>query len=73
MTDTTADPTGTATRRPHGRDEVVDSLIAAAAELFSDRGVADVTVREIATAANVNPGLLHRHFGGKDDLVKRVF
>ena len=57
---------------PRGRDEVRSALVAAAAELFAERGVADVGTREIAAAAGVNRGLLHRHFGSKEALVSAV-
>ena len=59
--------------RPRGRDEVVASLLAAARDLMAERGVRAVTVRDIAARANVNAGLVHRHFDGKMDLVRAVF
>jgi TetR/AcrR family transcriptional regulator, regulator of cefoperazone and chloramphenicol sensitivity len=40
----------------------------AAMELFAARGVAGVTVREIAAAAGVSPGLIMHHFGSKEGL-----
>lgn len=57
---------------PRGRDEVRAALVAAAAGLFAERGVAEVGTREIAAAAGVNRGLLHRHFGSKEALVSAV-
>lgn len=47
------------------RAAVLDSAIA----LFAERGPASVSLRDIAGAANVNLGLLHRHFGSKAELV----
>lgn len=49
-----------------------ERLIDAATSLFRDRGPAQVSVREIATHAGVNHGLVHRHFGGKQGLVTAV-
>lgn len=40
----------------------------AALRLFAERGHDAVTVREIATAARVSPGLVVHHFGSKDGL-----
>ena len=59
-------------RRPHGKDAVKKALIKAAAELFSERSAAAVSVRDIAKRAGVNHALLHRHFGTKDALRKAV-
>jgi TetR/AcrR family transcriptional regulator, repressor for neighboring sulfatase len=40
-----------------------------AIRLFVDRGPASVSLRDIADEANVNLGLLHRHFGSKSELI----
>lgn len=40
----------------------------AAIGLFAEKGVAATTVREIAEAAEVSPGLVIHHFGSKDAL-----
>lgn len=53
---------------PKGREEVVAALIASAAALFAERGVSGVSLREIAARAGVNHGLIHRHFGSKENL-----
>ncbi|MFW6052202.1 MAG: helix-turn-helix domain-containing protein, partial [Myxococcota bacterium] len=60
------------TARPAGRDEVTEALLQAAADLFAERGPAAVSTREIARRAHVNHGLVHRHFGTKDALVRAV-
>ncbi|MFI5401196.1 MAG: TetR/AcrR family transcriptional regulator [SAR324 cluster bacterium] len=59
--------------RPRGSEAVREALIAAAAKLFAQYGPAAVSVREIAAAAQVNHGLVHRHFGSKDALLQAVF
>ena len=61
--------TGVTNDRPVGRDAVVAAVIDAAATLFAERGPAAVSLREVAAAANVNLGLIHRYVGSKDDLL----
>jgi AcrR family transcriptional regulator len=48
-------------------------VIDAAADLFARRGVTEVTLREIAAAADVQLGLIARYIGNRDDLVQAVF
>ena len=45
-----------------------ERLVAAAWKAFSERGFERTTVREIATEAGVNPALINRYFGGKEQL-----
>ena len=47
-----------------------EALIDAAAELFAERPSGRVTVREIAARADVNPALVHRYFGSKQNLMR---
>src|SRR4051812_32549440 len=58
--------------RPHGRNEVRRAIIAAAKRRFATQGPSAST-REIAADADVNLGLLHRHFGSKESLIRAVF
>ena len=58
--------------KPYGRAAVVDALIEAAADLFSKFGVDAISIRDIALRANVNHGLIHRHFGTKDTLRRKT-
>jgi AcrR family transcriptional regulator len=58
--------------RPRGRDACVAAIVGAASLLFAERGPAAVSLREVAAAANVNLGLIHRHVGSKDDLLAAV-
>ncbi len=61
-----------AATRPRGRDACVAAIVGAASLLFAERGPAAVSLREVAAAANVNLGLIHRHVGSKDDLLTAV-
>jgi AcrR family transcriptional regulator len=58
---------------PSARERVVDQLVAAAMPLFAERGPKQVSLREIATAAGVNYGLIHQYVGTKQDLLALVF
>lgn len=44
----------------------------AALELFATRGTSATTIRDVAKAAGVSPGLVQHHFGTKDELRKAV-
>jgi TetR/AcrR family transcriptional regulator, repressor for neighboring sulfatase len=46
-----------------------DALLESAIELFAHHGPASVSIRDVARHAGVNHGLVHRHFGSKDDLL----
>ncbi len=58
---------------PHGPEEVRRSVLDAASALFGARGVAQVTLRDIAAEAKVNLGLISRYVGTRDELVRAVF
>jgi AcrR family transcriptional regulator len=55
--------------RPRGRDAVRAAVLGSAIRLFADKGPSSVSLRDIAADAKVNLGLLHRHFGSKQELV----
>ena len=57
---------------PHGRAQVVPAVVRAATELFATNGVGGISVREIARQAGVNPALIPRYVGDKDDIVTAV-
>lgn len=61
-----------AARKPLGKAETIDGLLNAADEIFAEKGPNAASVREIAARANVNHGLLHRHFGNKDALLSAI-
>jgi TetR/AcrR family transcriptional regulator, repressor for neighboring sulfatase len=60
-----------AVQRPTGRDEVRAAVLDAAARRFAAEGP-DASLRDIADDAGVNLGLIHRHIGNKDDLLRAV-
>jgi AcrR family transcriptional regulator len=54
-------------RRP-GPTSTPDEILAAARELFAQRGFQATTVRDVASAAGVNAALVHHYFGTKQQL-----
>jgi TetR/AcrR family transcriptional regulator, repressor for neighboring sulfatase len=57
---------------PRGPADVTRAVVAAATDLFAARGIKGVGVREVADAAGVNPGLVYRYCGTKEDLLRAV-
>lgn len=57
---------------PTGKTEVAAAILAAATDLFAERGPAATSIRDIAARAGVNHGLVFRHFGTKEQLVGAV-
>jgi TetR/AcrR family transcriptional regulator, repressor for neighboring sulfatase len=53
-----------------GAEATRAALVRAFVRLCAERGVASVSVRQVAAAAGVNHGLVHRHFGSKEGLVR---
>jgi AcrR family transcriptional regulator len=49
------------------------AVLDAAARLFAERGVPQVSLREVARKADVQLGLIHRYIGSRDDLVRETF
>lgn len=49
-----------------------EKLLSVATELFSEKGVAGVTMVEIGKEAGYTKGALYRHFGGKVGLLKEL-
>jgi TetR/AcrR family transcriptional regulator, repressor for neighboring sulfatase len=65
----TSEATVLDTAKPIGKEEVIAAVLHAAGELFAEKGPAATSIREVATHAGVNHGLLHRHFGSKRQLL----
>jgi AcrR family transcriptional regulator len=57
---------------PAGPDEVRRAVLDSAAELFARDGVGQVTLRDVASAANVNLALISRYVGTRDELIEAV-
>lgn len=55
------------------KQKKMDSILRAAKELFSQKGIKAVTIAEIAKKAQVSPVSIYNFFGSKDNLVKEVF
>ncbi len=58
---------------PVGREEVRRAVLDAAADLFAREGVTEVTLREIAAAADVQLSLISRYIGNRTELIRAVF
>ncbi|GAB3598198.1 TetR/AcrR family transcriptional regulator [Microbacterium tumbae] len=54
------------------RERARESILSAAIELFSERGVHGATIADITGRAGVAQGLVNYHFGGKDQLVAEL-
>jgi AcrR family transcriptional regulator len=54
-------------RRP-GNPDTRDAVLAAARAAFAEKGFDGATIRGIASAAGVDPALVHHYFGNKDKL-----
>lgn len=65
----TATATTSADDRPRGRAEIQAALIASTLELMESKGL-EVSIRDIASAADLPHSLIGRYFGSKDGLVQ---
>jgi AcrR family transcriptional regulator len=54
-------------------EQVKAAVVAAAIRLFSERRPSTVSLREIAREAGVNYGLIHRHFGTREAVLRVTF
>lgn len=55
-------------RRPGDPEVTKREILRAAREVFGETGFDRATMREIAARAQVDPALIHHHFGSKQDL-----
>jgi AcrR family transcriptional regulator len=63
----TAEPARRSGRRP-GNPGTRDAVLTAARQAFAEKGFDGATIRGIASAAGVDPALVHHYFGSKDKL-----
>ena len=54
-------------------DRTRSAILEAAERLYADRGFADVTLRDIVAAAEVNLAAVNYHFGSKDELIAELY
>ena len=54
-------------------DHTRAAILNSAERLYADRGFADVTLRDIVAAADVNLAAVNYHFGSKDELIAELF
>ncbi|HVX75673.1 MAG TPA: TetR/AcrR family transcriptional regulator [Bradyrhizobium sp.] len=54
-------------------DQTRTAILVAAERLYAERGFADVTLRDIVAAADVNLAAVNYHFGSKDELIAELF
>jgi AcrR family transcriptional regulator len=54
------------------RSRTRDRILTAARDLFAERGYERTTIRAVAMAAQVDPGLVMQHFGSKDQLFRAI-
>lgn len=66
MRSTTSD--STSRRSPNSSPETAQKILSAAVGEFAEHGFTKTTVRGIASAAGVSPGLVIHHFGSKEGL-----
>ena len=60
------------TARKTKSDRTRETILEAARLLFAEKGYDGATVRDIAAAANIDPAMVIRYFGGKDLLFARA-
>lgn len=59
-------------KKPTKSDRTRAAILAAAQKLFAEHGYERTTVRDIAGIAEIDPALVIRYFGSKDELFARV-
>jgi len=54
---------------PRGRKEIIDAILQATEKLLPKHNPTDISLRQIADAANINYSLIHRYFGTKESVI----
>jgi AcrR family transcriptional regulator len=54
---------------PRGRNEIIEAILQATEELLPKHNPSEISLRQIAEAANINYSLIHRYFGTKESVV----
>jgi TetR/AcrR family transcriptional regulator, repressor for neighboring sulfatase len=54
---------------PRGRDEIVNAILKTTEGLLPKHNPTEISLRQIADAANVNYSLIHRYFGTKEKVI----
>jgi AcrR family transcriptional regulator len=58
------------TGRPRGKTDTRNVILAAARHTFAEAGYDKTSVREVAAAAGVDPGMIRHYFGSKAELFR---
>ncbi len=63
---------GTAARKEREKQKRREEILAAARDLFYEKGYQNTTVEEIAEAAEISKGTVYLYFASKDELYVSV-
>lgn len=63
---------GTAERREREREEMRDTIVSAAQELFLTEGYAETSIRRIAEKIEYTPGAIYSYFKDKDEILYEI-
>ncbi len=55
------------------RQEKREHILRAALKVFSDKGISEFKMIDIATAAGIGKGTIYEYFPGKDDIITGCF
>lgn len=70
---TTKKLTGASSRRERGRQEMRDSILAAAGKLVQAEGIDGLTIRAVAQAVGYSPGALYEYFDSKEAILTDLY
>jgi len=69
---TARSPSRAAYKVPRGGEAIKEAILRATEKLLSKHSPTEISLRQIARAANVNHSLIHRYFGTKENVVLAV-